>query len=164
MGSETDLCVVTPILEPIPIHDRATRYSGGGDSRNNDGSGNGFGIGKSGDPAPTITAGDKHIVAVDCRNLNENDVSGTLQSKSTGGYSLNYQNPIRTGYIIRRLTPTECERLMGLEDGYTAFGHDGKPISDSKRYSLLGNSVATPCAAYILMGIADALSICKEDL
>lgn len=47
----------------IPINDKATRFRGGGDTRKNDGSGNGLGIGKDGDPAPTITAADKHIVA-----------------------------------------------------------------------------------------------------
>lgn len=46
----------------IPINDKATRYAGGGSSRNHDGSGNGLGIGKDGDPSPTITAGDRHIV------------------------------------------------------------------------------------------------------
>ena len=47
----------------IPINDKATRFKGGGDTRKNDGSGNGLGIGKDGDPAPTITSADKHIVA-----------------------------------------------------------------------------------------------------
>ena len=47
----------------IPINDKATRYAGGGSSRNHDGSGNGLGIGRDGDPSPTITAGDRHIVA-----------------------------------------------------------------------------------------------------
>ncbi len=94
--------------------------------------------------------------AVDCRNLKEiAGQSGTLQAKRTAGYSLHYQNPIRDGYIVRRLTPTECERLMGFFDGYTAYGHDGKPVSDSKRYSMLGNSIATPCAVYILQNILE---------
>lgn len=48
------------------------------------------------DCSPTITA--KHTpsaVAVDCRNLEmKEDVSGTLQAKENGGYSLNYQNPV----------------------------------------------------------------------
>ena len=54
--------------------------------------------------------------AVDCRNLRETDeVSGTLLAKAaSGGYSLNYQNPVRTGLCVRRLTPTEAERLQGL--------------------------------------------------
>lgn len=46
----------------IPINDKATRCTGGGPTRNNDGAGNGLGIGKDGDPSPTLTAGDRHGV------------------------------------------------------------------------------------------------------
>lgn len=97
--------------------------------------------------------------AVDCRNYREVfEASGTLQAKSkSGGYSLNYQNPVRIGCLVRRLTPTEAERLMGFPDFWTAYGCDGKDISDSKRYSMLGNSIAVPCVAYIMQGITDAL-------
>ncbi len=99
------------------------------------------------------------VAAVDCRNHRENpEISGTLQAKSkSGGYSLNYQNPIRIGCHVRRLTPTEAERLMGFPDFWTAYGCDGKEISDSKRYSMLGNSIAVPCVAYIMQGITDVL-------
>lgn len=147
--------------EPIPIHDKATRYKGGGPTRNDDGAGNGLGVGKTGDPAPTITAGDHHSVAtIDCRNHRENgDVCGTLQAKGTPGYSLNCQNPVRTGYIVRRLTPTECERLQGFPDGWTEIGHDGKVISDTRRYQMLGNSVAIPCVSYIMQGIVWQMKI-----
>jgi DNA (cytosine-5)-methyltransferase 1 len=93
--------------------------------------------------------------AVDCRNFCETaGLSGTLQAKGSQGYSLNCQNPIRAGYIVRRLTPTECERLQGYFDGYTAYGHDGKEISDTRRYQMLGNSVAIPCVAFVLGNIA----------
>ena len=99
------------------------------------------------------------VAAVDCRNYREvSEASGTLQAKSkSGGYSLNYQNPIRIGCLVRRLTPTEAERLMGFPDFWTAYGCDGKEISDSKRYSMLGNSIAVPCVAYIMQGITDVL-------
>ena len=99
------------------------------------------------------------VAAVDCRNYREVfEASGTLQAKSkSGGYSLNYQNPVRIGCHVRRLTPTEAERLMGFPDFWTAYGCDGKEISDSKRYSMLGNSIAVPCVAYIMQGITDAL-------
>lgn len=50
------------IFTAIPINDKATRWQGGGESRNHDGSGNGLGIGKEGDPSPTLTAGDRHGV------------------------------------------------------------------------------------------------------
>ncbi len=99
------------------------------------------------------------VSAVDCRNYREvSEASGTLQAKAkTGGYSLNYQNPIRIGCHIRRLTPTEAERLMGFPDAWTERGCDGLEISDSKRYSMLGNSIAVPCVAYIMQGITDVL-------
>lgn len=97
--------------------------------------------------------------AVDCRNLRETEgISGTLLAKAaSGGYSLNYQNPIRTRLCVRRLTPTEAERLQGYPDGWTEFGADGRPVSDTKRYQMLGNSVAVPCVAYIMQGIRDAV-------
>ena len=48
-------------------------------------------------------------------------------------------------FRIRRLTPTECERLMGLPDGWTKYGikPDGTQyeLSDSARYKLCGNGV-----------------------
>lgn len=54
---------------------------------------------------------------------------------------------------VRRLTPTECERLMGWPDGWTAEGvdTDGNPvtIADSSRYRMCGNGVATPVAEWI---------------
>lgn len=59
---------------------------------------------------------------------------------------------------IRRLTPTECERLMGLEDGWTAKGIiDGKEvdISDTQRYKMCGNGVVVNCVDYIYNLIKD---------
>jgi DNA (cytosine-5)-methyltransferase 1 len=44
---------------------------------------------------------------------------------------------------VRRLTPTECERLQGFPDGWT----DGQ--SDSTRYRQLGNAVAVPVIEWI---------------
>jgi hypothetical protein len=102
--------------------------------------------------------GETLVAAVDCRNLCENnEMSGTLTAKETGGYSLNYVNPVRTDYVIRRLTPTECERLMAFPDGYTAVGHDGKIMSDSTRYQMLGNSIVVNVLTYIMQNIAEQL-------
>lgn len=117
------------------------------------------GIGVNADVSFTLNTRDHHgVAAVDCRNFRENEeLSGTLQAKESGGYSLNCQNPVRTGYMVRRLTPTECERLQGYPDGWTALDEHGKPISDSKRYQMLGNSIAVPCAAYILGPMAERL-------
>lgn len=56
----------------------------------------------------------------------------------------------RTRWIVRRLTPTECERLQGYPDGWTDIGEwtdtKGKKhkAADSPRYKALGNSIALP--------------------
>ena len=60
---------------------------------------------------------------------------------------------ISNAHTVRRLTPTECERLQGFPDGWTAYGADKKPISDSARYKGLGNSLALPCVIFILCRI-----------
>lgn len=64
---------------------------------------------------------------------------------------------IQTSYVVRRLTPMEGERLQGFPDHWTEYGFDGELISDSKRYQMLGNSIAVPCVAYIMQGIKEAL-------
>ena len=46
----------------VPINDKATRFSGGGDTRKDDGAGNGLGVGHDGEPSPTLTAADRHGV------------------------------------------------------------------------------------------------------
>jgi len=89
--------------------------------------------------------------------IESSEISGTLQSKSEGGYSLNYQNPVRTGYIIRRLTPTEAERLMSLPDDWTKYDCGGKLMSDTARYQLCGNSIVVNVLAYIMQNIAECL-------
>ena len=54
---------------------------------------------------------------------------------------------------VRKLTPTECERLQGLPDGYTDIEFKGKPAPDSKRYKALGNGMAQPCADFVIKQI-----------
>jgi len=55
---------------------------------------------------------------------------------------------------VRRLTPVECERLQGFEDGYTDIPYRGKPHSpDSARYKALGNSMCTHVMQWIGDGI-----------
>ena len=158
LGNELDFCVMS-----AGFKHKAGSQSGS--------------IGFQEETAPTLLAGQQSAVmkacliggaavmegqtaAVDCRNLRETDeVSGTLLAKAaSGGYSLNYQNPVRTGLCVRRLTPTEAERLQGYPDGWTEAGADGSPISDTKRYQMLGNSIAVPCVAYIMQGITDAVN------
>lgn len=167
------------------------------------------------------------VEAMDVRNLRSNgEVSGTLASKKSGGYSLNYQNPVafhprRTeisagelaptqntgnggsgapaiayevwhenqggnlsvggetakalkagasksyqGVGVRRLTPVECERLQGFPDNFTLvkvagmedkataegvkiLGGNGRWMSDTQRYKMMGNAVTVNVAEWI---------------
>jgi DNA (cytosine-5)-methyltransferase 1 len=50
---------------------------------------------------------------------------------------------------VRRLTPTECERLQGFPDGYTDVPFRGKAAADGPRYKALGNSFAAPVIRWI---------------
>ena len=92
--------------------------------------------------------------AVDCRNCTEDDINGSLQSNSA--HSLNGNNVVRTRYIVRRLTPLECERLQGYPDGWTDIGEyidsngKKKQSSDAARYKALGNSIALPPWKWVL--------------
>jgi site-specific DNA-cytosine methylase len=113
-----------PLFACHPINDKATRYKSQSKGRvDADGSGNGLGIGKNGDPAPTLTAGDKHAVAIN-----------------------------RSHGIIRRLTPRECERLQGFPDDFTAIPWRGKSAEncpDGPRYKALGTSMAVNVMQWI---------------
>ncbi len=74
----------------------------------------------------------------------QGEYSFTVDSLNTGGIMQDKQ--------IRRLTPTECERLMGLPDNWTANGFrdfgetvEEYKLSDSARYKLCGNGVVVNC-------------------
>ena len=115
----------------------------------------GNGIGYQTDIAYTLTATDHHAVfsrqRVDI--FRENDVASTesaRQYKDATDLILSADDRSMGAYLIRRLTPLECERLQGFPDGWT----DLPGASDSARYKALGNSVAIPCVVYVMRGIA----------
>ena len=59
---------------------------------------------------------------------------------------------VATSMQVRRLTPTECERLQGFPDGHTRIPWRNKPASecpDGPRYKALGNSMAVPVMRWI---------------
>ena len=62
------------------------------------------------------------------------------------------------GGCVRFLTELECERLMGLPEGWTKYGTDGVEISPAQRYKALGNAIALPCAEYIMAGAREVLT------
>lgn len=74
-----------------------------------------------------------------------------LQEKAGALNCMHNQQIVLTETTVRRLTPTECERLQGLPDGYTAGG------SDAARYKAIGNGMAQPCADYVIRRIVDEI-------
>lgn len=68
----------------VPINDKATRFSGGGDTRKDDGAGNGLGVGHDGEPSPTLTATDRHGVYCAGFKLGNSEQSPTLNAECGG--------------------------------------------------------------------------------
>ena len=59
---------------------------------------------------------------------------------------------VAQGLAVRRLTPVECERLMGMPDNWTRISWKGKPpeeCPDAPRYKAIGNSWAVPVISWI---------------
>ena len=76
------------------------------------------------------------------------EVQNCLRASSGGGDKPH----VLTAMQVRRMTPTEAERLQGFPDGYTAIPWRKKPASecpDGPRYKSLGNSWAVNCARWI---------------
>jgi DNA (cytosine-5)-methyltransferase 1 len=79
-----------------------------------------------------------------------NDTAGALNSGG-GKPGQGYPAVLAPTLIpsVRRLTPTECERLQGFPDGHTQVPIRGKPAADGPRYRAIGNSMAVPVMAWI---------------
>ena len=131
----------------------------------------GLGIGNDGDPMATLTSTHVNAVAYDEYNdsinethhalragtkqstgvLLEGEVAGTLRSGGAGGVPSSRGEHLVTEstMAVRRLTPLECERLMGWPDDHTRYKADGTEQADTHRYKQCGNGVASPVAEWI---------------
>lgn len=126
---------------------------------------------EEGDPMFTLTGTDVHAVAYDEYNdsinekhhalragtkqstggLLEGEVAGTLRSGGSGGVPSSRGEHLvaEPSMAVRRLTPLECERLMGWPDDHTRYKADGAEQADTHRYKQCGNGVASPVAEWI---------------
>jgi len=192
------------VLQPvaIPIMPQAMQSKGWRVGKENqDGRGNGLGVGKDGDPCPTLdrsavpavaiqgtvigrqdhngpqgsghsdsgemftlNSTDVHAVAVAPQEitafqsselrlrgtLTNQIVAPTLKSETKSGDT--ELRVLGTTMQVRRLTPTECERLQGFPDGWTAIPWKKKSADqcpDGPRYKALGNSMAVNCMEWL---------------
>jgi len=72
-------------------------------------------------------------------------IAGALAA-SAGMKQTNY---IQKSLSVRRLTPTECERLQGFPDDYTLIPYRNRMAADGPRYKAMGNSMAVPVMRWI---------------
>jgi DNA (cytosine-5)-methyltransferase 1 len=111
----------------------------------------GLGIGADGDPMATLTSAHVNAVAYDEYNDSINETHHALRAgtkQSTG--------VLEPTMAVRRLTPLECERLMGWPDDHTRWKADGTEQADTHRYKQCGNGVASPVAQWIATHILKA--------
>lgn len=95
----------------------------------------------------------QNVVAFAHNQGGELRTSGIANTVTTSGNaSARGTGKLLSGSVVRRLTPTECERLQNFPDGYTRIPYRGKPpelCPDGPRYKALGNSWAVCCARWI---------------
>jgi DNA (cytosine-5)-methyltransferase 1 len=112
------------------------------------------------DVSPTLRSADPMAVAFHENQRSEcREMSVTNSLSGGGGKAGQGYQAIRQGLTVRRLTPTECERLQGFPDGFTQIPYRNKPTEkcpDGPRYKALGNSMAVPVMKWIGERIAAA--------
>lgn len=146
-GGQASVAVTYPINTQIALRHEAL------------GERTGLGIGSPDDPGFTLQAGHSHAVAVQASQsgVRVNDTVGTLDAN----YGSRRHNGVMQHMAVRRLTPTECERLQGFPDGYTMIPWKKKPAEDcpdGPRYKALGNSMAVPVMRWIGKRILEVLA------
>ncbi len=142
----------------IPINDKATRWQGGGESRNHDGSGNGLGVGKEGDPSPTLTAGDRHGVmcmtpwdAQSARVYDQDGVWHSLNANENGGMARD--SVLCAGF---KLGNSEQARSIGYQE----------ELSPTLNAECGGNkpAVVAPAVALDMTYACDVIRECGEQV
>lgn len=179
------------IFVALPINDKATRWQGGGESRNHDGSGNGLGIGKEGDPSPTLTAGDRHGVMCmnpwDAQSARVYDQDGTWHSLNANenggmardsvlcaGFKLGNSEQARSIGYQEELFPTlnaECggnkpavvaPAAMAFDTTQITSKENGSQPEFGKPCHTLNANAHVPCVALDMTHACDVIRECGE--
>ena len=82
----------------------------------------------------------------------DNIIVGALRARDGKGVGFDFEDSgqaVADTSGVRRLTPRECERLMGWPDDHTRWAADGREIADSHRYRMVGNGVVATVAEWI---------------
>lgn len=121
--------------------------------------------------APTQTAPQDRRPPVVC--MADDNANAAIDDDMCGSLKVGGSAPLVAHggrrYTVRRFTPTECERLQGFPDGWTAVPYRGRPAGDcpdGPRYKAIGNSMAVPVMRWIgrMIETADAMPAGKGEL
>ena len=123
---------------------------------------------KEGIVSPTLNAMDNTgesfatVIAIqDARDVNKKQNGLGINDDAKVMYTIDTASEhavLSTAYKVRRLTPRECERLMGWPDDHTRYDSEGNELSDSARYKMCGNGIASPVAQWVCENIVEVLS------
>lgn len=138
----------------IPINDKATRWQGGGESRNHDGSGNGLGVGKDGDPAPTLTAGDRHGVM--CAGVKAG------QGAQAGG--IGYSEEVSPTLAAAPSGTNQTPAVMAFDTTQITSKENGSQPGFGKPCHTLNANAHTPCVALDMTHACDVIRECGEQV
>ena len=178
------------IFAAIPINDKATRWQGGGESRNHDGSGNGLGIGKEGDPSPTLTAGDRHGVmcmtpwdAQSQRVYDGNGVSPTLSSRENSGLNreavlcagfkagqgaqaggIGYGEEVAPALTAAPSGTNQTPAVMAFDTTQITSKENGSQPEFGKPRHTLNANAHVPCVALDMTHACDVIRECGEQV
>jgi site-specific DNA-cytosine methylase len=142
----------TPMIaQPIPI----TICSNDANGTRKDRPNGGFYVTENPDVIGSLTLAENDTkvlqpLAVDCYNQTVNEK--TSQTIGSSASDVNHYGAVLHSMAIRRLTPTECERLQGFPDSWTQIPYRNKPANlcpDGPRYKACGNSMAVPVMRWI---------------
>lgn len=113
----------------------------------------GKGVGEPNDPMYTLDTISRHAIGFShTQGLDAQPSESAFPTLRANGSG----QEVNEGMQVRRLTPIECERLMGWPDNHTLFRADGRTNPDSQRYKMCGNGVASPVAEWVARAILDA--------
>ena len=126
------------------------------------------GSGVNEDVSFTLDAADRHAVAY-C--MTTGTYTQILKEQSPTLMARDYKDPPVVNEagpecVVRRLTPTEYERLQGFPDGWTNIGDyidskgKKKHTTDTARYRALGNSIALPPWRWVLKRLCNQYDRC----
>lgn len=147
------------IFTAIPINDKATRWEGGGESRNHDGSGNGLGIGKEGDPSPTLTAGDRHGVMCAGFKAGQGAQAGGI------GYCEEVSPTLAAAPSGTNQTPAVvAPAAMAFDTTQITSKENGSQPEFGKPCHTLNANAHVPCVALDMTHACDVICECGEQV